>query len=503
MPASREIELKLEIEQEYVLALRQHPLLAGLPCVEKHQRSVYFDSGNGQLRKAGLTLRIREGDGEYIQTVKADEGRLFDRAEWEKPIDGANPDMDMVARTPLGEHLGQKALRSLQPIFETLVDRSAWQIAAGEDEVEIVLDQGKLIGGQASAPIMELELELKRGGPRRLFSIAYELNRSVPLRLGVLAKSERGHQLLDGRKRAIVKAAPIALSSGMSVGNAFRTIAFACVRHFRLNEPLFVHDRESAALHQARVAMRRLRSAMSLFAPIIAGPELEPIGVDLRWISNLLGAARDLDVFVQKRLDPAGTSPDLWTALLDQREAAFDEAIAALNSERFRALMISLVQWIETGQWIDEIGDRAVSREQPIGDFAVDALDRLWRKVRKRGRHLARLEDEERHRLRIAAKKLRYASEFFAALFGGKKRRARCAEFGHAMEDMQEQLGALNDLATALSISARIAGHIRPRSLRQELMEAAVGAEQGEKEPLLTSAEKAYRKLAEAGPFWR
>jgi CHAD domain-containing protein len=242
---------------------------------------------------------------------------------------------------------------------------------------------------------------------------------------------------------------------------------------------------------------------MSLFAPIIAGPELESIRGELRWISSLLGAARDLDVFVQKRLDPARTSPDLWAELLDQREAAFDGAIAALNSERFRALMISLVQWIETGQWIDEIGDRAVSREQPIGDFAVAALDRLWRKVRKRGKHLNRLEDEERHRLRIAAKKLRYASEFFAALFDGKKRRARRAEFGHAMEDMQEQLGALNDLATALSISTRIAGHVRPQSLRQELMEAAVVAAHGEKEPLLAGAEKAYRELALAGAFWR
>ena len=147
--------------------------------------------------------------------------------------------------------------------------------------------------------------------------------------------------------------------------------------------------------------MRRLRSAISLFRPV--GADADAMIVELRWISGLLGAARDLDVFVQKRLKPAENSPALWSQLLDEREAAMDAAIDGLDSERFRTMMISLVQWIAAGKWLDAAGEAGAWCEQPLRDFASTALDRLWRKLRKRGRNLAELDDDDRHRARIAA----------------------------------------------------------------------------------------------------
>ena len=506
MSASREIELKFEVRPDDLAALRGHALLEKVPCDEKRQTSIYFDTADGKFRDVGVTLRVRESEGHYIQTVKATgvtTGGLFDRGEWETQLEANEPDLDIVKTIPLGSKLRKKLSdAAILPVFETVVDRSAWQVSDGTDEIELVLDRGEVVAPIASALIMEIELELKGGSTARLFDLARQLNASVPLRIGVLTKSERGYRLLGGHRRSIVKAEPIALASDQAAGPGFQAIAFACIRHFRLNEPLFVGDRKGEALHQMRVALRRLRSAMSLFAPLISGDETEAIKTELRWISGLLGSARDLDVFVQKRLDPAKTSPELWTQVLGQREAAFDEAIAALETERFRALMISLIQWIATGQWLDADGEAGAWRAQLLGDFAPTRLDRLWHKLKKRGRHLVALEDEERHRVRIAAKKIRYASEFFAALYAEKKSHKQRRAFVAALAEFQEQLGSLNDLVNAGPIAEKIASHINSPEAREELLTGVRADTESEKLYLLAAGEVAYTALVDEGPYW-
>jgi inorganic triphosphatase YgiF len=404
----------------------------------------------------------------------------------------------------VASRLDGKALRAgIKPIFETVVDRSQWHFNDGGDEVEVVLDRGEVVVEAGSAPIHEVELELIQGSPARIFDFARELNGSVPLRIGVLTKSERGYRLLDGDQRASVKAERVAFSTERSAGDGFQTIAMGCIRHFRLNESLFTRDRSGAALHQARVAFRRLRSAMSLFAPAIGDEELAPLREELRWISGPLGSARDLDVFFQKRIAPAAVSPELWSQLLRQREEAFDGAIEALESERFRRLMITLVQWTATGPWLNAGGELAAWREQPLHDFAVSALDRLWRKLKKRGRHLARLDDEERHRARIAGKKLRYGSEFFASLFSDKKSRARHAAFVAALEHLQEELGDLNDIVAARALVDRIGAKLGSEASRDELIRLANRAPDAEKQKHLAAGGAAYQALFKEGPFWR
>jgi CHAD domain-containing protein len=185
---------------------------------------------------------------------------------------------------------------------------------------------------------------------------------------------------------------------------------------FRLNEPQVLAARDPDALHQARVALRRLRSAFSIFRPLVAGEQGDAIRAELGWISRVLGEARDLDVFIQKRLGNA--DPMLADKVHAARGTAYDAALAALDSERFRGAMLNLVAWIATGDWRREHAEAAA---QPVTAFAASALDRFWRKVKKGGRGLGTIGDEARHDVRIAGKKLRYAAEFFAALQKGKK----------------------------------------------------------------------------------
>lgn len=319
-----------------------------------------------------------------------------------------------------------------------------------------------------------------------MLDLARRLAERVPLRLGVLSKVERGFALAEGRLDKVSKAAPVEVDARMDVAEGFRAIVNACLRHFRLNERLVTERREAEALHQARVAMRRLRSAFSLFRPAIRDDRYDALREELRWFTGTLGDARNLDVFLTRKAGE-GVALD-QEALLAAREWAYDQVVGALDSQRFRDLMLELVVWLEAGDWRGRRKARA-----PLGEFAEERLDRLWRKVRDGGRELESLEEEERHRLRIEVKKLRYAVEFLAGLY----RSAAPAQkrYAAALEGMQESLGHLNDIATARELIGRL-------GLAHAEQEPAA-ADPDEERRHLGDAAEYFQRLGQVGPFWR
>ena len=122
--------------------------------------------------------------------------------------------------------------------------------------------------------------------------------------------------------------------------------------------------------------------------------------------------------------------------------------------------MLEVTAWIAASDWSGTAdGEREGNR--PARDFAARALDRYRRKVKRKGRNLASLDDDARHEVRKSAKKLRYAAEFFAGLFERKGEKRRHKRFVKALEALQDQLGALNDLAAAPELLARL-GHTSP-----------------------------------------
>jgi inorganic triphosphatase YgiF len=479
----REIELKLELDADAAERLRAHPLLALAPCRIAEQRSVYFDTKRQVLRKAGFTLRVRTVGGQHVQTAKAaaTSAGLFDRSEWEQAIAGEAPELGALAATPLAPLLAGGGAGKLRPLIVSQVRRSRWDVAHGGGEIEIVLDEGLIEAGGRSEPLCELELELKSGPAEPLFAAAALLAQSMPLRIGVLSKSERGFALSDGTLGKVVKAEPVRLDPAMDVAEAFAAIAAACLRHFRRNEPLVRDAREAAALHQARVAMRRLRAAFSLFAPAMRREGFDALREGLRWFTAKLGDARNLDVF----LALASLGPADRERLAAERERAYDTVAAALASQRFQLLMIDLVAWSAGGPW-----RRRRRAAAPLAAFAATRLDRLWTRVSGPGAMLRALGEEQRHRLRIEIKKLRYAVEFVAGQYDEAPGRR---PFRDALETMQESLGHLNDIATARLLHERYGLVPAP-----EPDDAG-----GDREAHLVEAERAFAALRRAGPFWR
>ena len=515
MVAPREIELKLECEGSDLAELSRHPFLQAEASEEsRFLTSTYFDTEAGDLRAAGLTLRVRRDGEAFVQTVKAAAATagLFDRAEWEAPVAGNAPDLAQVFETPVPDVLAAAEVPELSPAFATLVERRSRMVRYGASRIEVAFDEGRIETPNGDAPLWELELELKEGRPEDLFTLAQALAETVPLRLGALSKSARGFSLRDGTLRRPSKARPVTLAPDGTAGEAFRAIAFACLSHLRRNEDVFLHNRDVEALHQLRVALRRLRSAFTLFKPVLAqDTTAATLRDEIKRITEPFGHARNLDVFLAETLpaelarrpDEAGLD-DLRRRLEAERDRAYDGVLATLESQEWRGLVLDVAAWLETGGW--RSGPAAADRDGPAGAFAAQVLDKALRRIRKRGRHLDRLEPEERHRVRIEAKKLRYGAEFFASLFSEKKRRKRHKAFVSALSDLQDHLGSLNDQATAHTVLASLVAVPDPQELPGETAFAAglaAGDNEADGKTLLKAAAEAHADLVAVKPFWR
>ena len=140
----------------------------------------------------------------------------------------------------------------------------------------------------------------------------------------------------------------------------------------------------------------------------------------------------------------------------------------------------------------------------PVIDYAAEQLTRRWRKVRKKGRAISRLDARSRHKLRIQTKKLRYAVEFFATLFQNKRAAKRRKHFHSALERLQDGLGDLNDIAVHEKTIAALSVH-HPRSDPSRVFAAGLltGREDARVEAAITEANEAYLDLARVKRFWR
>ena len=470
--ASDEIELKLEIDPQDAGKLPIPP-----DARTREQTTIYYDTADQALRRHGYTLRVRGADGSFVQTIKpvtASAG-LVSRPEFEQKVSSIQPDRSRPSGTPLDD----LPLDELEQVMRSLVRRTSWIIEVGGSRIQADLDEGEMTADGRTRRFDELELELLDGEPICLLAAGRSIADRVPVRLGVLTKAERGDRLASGAYKKIFKAAPVKVDRSMTVAEAFEVMVHACLKHYRLNEPLVINKRKLEALHQTRVAMRRLRSAFTLFKSAIADVEYQFLREELRWFTSQLGDARNLDVYLLRELPQA--ERDL---LLERRELAYDHVLAVMNSRRGRSLMLELVGWTAFGPWRHGKQARA-----PVAHYAAGRLDRLWRSIAQAGHHIADLDEEARHELRIQVKKMRYAIEFLRGLYPQSVPEEK--RFAAAVEELQESLGKLNDLATARTL-------IESSTTDDSWL---IGGSEGRVH--LRESERAFQDLKAVGPFWK
>jgi len=474
-----ETELKLLLAPEDLRRLRRDPRIRALQqgrAVTRRVHSVYYDTPELSLLRAGLALRLRQDGRRWLQTLKT-EGQgaagLHLREEWEWPLPGESLDFGLLATTPEAKVFRSPRLRAkLRPIFTTEFTRTSVRLAFADGSLaELCLDSGEIRSGRRASAISEAEVELLAGSTARLFELALELAERVPLRLGQASKAERGYALERGLPARPVKAAPLQLDVQASVAAAFSAIVYSCMLHLQANESGFLAGRNPEYLHQVRVALRRLRACFSLFEAVIPQDAFASVLTRLREQNAVLGKARDWDVFVHEMLRALRRqrADEAAVTAFERRCVRFGRAHlraaqGAVAAPAWQRLWLELGALLAEGAWMQDNPQLAL----PAGVFAASVLQQRAATLKKRGKRLQELDAAGRHRLRIAAKKLRYSAEFFAALF--PKRRVRL--YVQSLAAMQEVLGGLNDAATLLRLlpealagarapDARVAGMIQ------------------------------------------
>ncbi len=470
---STQIALRLSLPETAQALFMRHPLLRR--AVGRHGEAlvgIYYDTRRLALHKRGISLRLRKDGAGWLQTVKCDsesQGGLTARREWETPylnrFDFSAIDDEAVRRFLEKP----KVARGLTALFETSFRRIAWQLQPAHNvSLLVMLDRGWIASNGRRAPISEVEIELLKGSPARLYDIAFDLAARVPLTPELVSKAERGYRLAHDVRAAPTRATPVAIAAADRPLAAFRAIALNCLAQLHCNHGGALLGADAEYVHQMRVATRRLRAAMRMFEPVLPEDFVEALVPPLRELMSVLGRTRDLDVLLTEIIGPVsaalGDDPRISTLagiLTDKRFASHGDTGRFLARPDYGRLIL-LAASLLNGKALAEPAPPVVEQpatEPVAAETLIEFAQRRLRKLQRRTHHLAalaRIDDPTSlHALRIAIKRLRYAIEFFGPLmpkrsFGAAARR---------LAALQDKLGQLNDLANAGTVLMACAGN--------------------------------------------
>lgn len=482
-----EFELKLEIPAERLAAVEA--AVSAEATTRVRLRALYIDTPDRALARHGIALRLRQENGQWVQTAKARGRGPVERLEHNVPLDAVGDDVPTpdAARhddTPLAKPLRQALGAATDPrwaiVFETDVERVLREVRYGESLLELALDQGSIRAADRQATVRELEIELKEGDAADAVSLARGWVARHGLWLSAISKAERGQLLADGQGLGLAVHAeavdyPRKARSGQVVGAALGSCLAQAIGNA---SAIAAGSDDEDHVHQLRVGIRRLRTALrelQPLAPLDAG--CEPALVDA---FRALGEHRDQGHVARgfgPRIEAAGGPPLPVAAQppgLDPgqvvRAPAFQDALLELLGQQVAV----------------DPGDRSPRKH------VRRQLQHLWRQVVREGAEFAALDPVSQHRVRKRLKRLRYLSDFAQPLFGRHATHA----FLEALKPVQDALGDFNDGQMALQAYRGFVEQ-EPRAL------FGVGWLAATREPQALACEKALRRLARRGkPFW-
>jgi CHAD domain-containing protein len=330
------------------------------------------------------------------------------------------------------------------------------------------------------------------------------LNRDAPTALFSperRRKSERGSRVAASKSRTgkPVHAKPLRLCPELSGEAVLQRVGRACLEHLLRNKESALSG-DTEGIHQMRVAVRRLRAILSAFAPALPKKARRWASSELRWFADVLGEARNIDVFSASLLQPAraalprtGGFKRLAMATRSRRKAAHAAVVEAINSTRYKESVLAMLRWFDEREWhargeLDEL-------QRPIGELAPILLDRCRHQAKKHGKHFARQSAKQRHLLRIALKKFRYAAELLGSLYDP----AETQHFVKRLVRLQDDLGDINDVRVGRDIVAMETGRNAGMNHAGHRVLAWHKRRLADVEPQLRDH---LHKLLKAEPFW-
>jgi CHAD domain-containing protein len=428
----------------------------------KELDDTYFDSPAWHMHRAGYTCRVRRKGAEAELTLKSmaePKDGMRSRRELTELL--ATPDAQpSAAPGACGALIRAVAGRNaLQPIFRLQTRREVFNVSNEDGYLaEIALDETSIpVGEDRPVRLSRVEIEVEHDA----------VSRAKPFVEALVAANrltEAGTSKFESALIATGQSVPSTTAEfGSTVVGPEMTageVAYAVLRKqftaLRANEPGTRLGEDIEALHDMRVASRRLRAAMAAFRPYLT-PRMERLRVQLGWVAAALGEVRDLDVQIERmeewrasfEAERAAALEAVEGVLQTRRRAARKRMLAVLDSRRYERLCESFGNSLRIGPPRSFVPGRA-----PILAVAPDMVERRYKRVRKLGDQIKKDSPPDLyHQLRIDAKKLRYSLEFVGNGIYGKP----ALEFSARVTAMQDVLGLHQDAYVAIDMLQEVA----------------------------------------------
>lgn len=467
----------------------------------------YFDTPDWRIHRARYTCRLRRKNGAAELTLKAmaeAEGGIRSRREITAALPGAEAD-PLAAPGRAGEALRAVCGRQpLQPLFRLVTTRTTYHVADDQGRLaEVALDETAIpLEGEEPARLTRVEVEVPPGALDRARPFVDAMVAACSLGPAATAKFEAALVATGLRPPPAPDFGPEGVDPSMTAGHVAYAVLRKQFRVFLANEPGTRLGEDIEALHDMRVATRRLRAAMAAFRPYLS-PRLLAFRDQFGWVAGALGQVRDLDVQLE-RMDEwrAGFPPerahtlDAIEALLRRRrDAARRRMLQVLDSRRYERLCERFAAVLRAGP------PRSIAPGRvPILAVAPDLVERRYRKVRRLGDRIKKSSPPEAyHLLRIEAKKLRYALEFVGNGIYGRP----ALEFSARVTALQDVLGLHQDAYVAIEMLEELAESAGRRLEPAALMAMGILAERYRQSAAELRARFPAVYKGIAGPEWK
>lgn len=462
-----EIELKFQVPAAARTALLAEMARGSAAPQRMSLAAMYLDTGDRRLAKAGIAWRLRREGRRWVQTLKASGANALERFEHEV----ARADASHDAAAHAGSATGDKLITLLRDAqaegtevgvrFQTEVRRISRKLRTRGAVVEVAFDEGRLLSQGASQRIREVEFELVSGSATAMLALAERWRKRFGLILDPRSKAARGDRLAQGSAYPpLRKSSRPDYADEATASEAFGTVLDECLAHITHNAIGLIEGDPALRVehvHQLRVGIRRLRSALRSFAGMAPSPPAHLVD-GLRALFATLGQSRDLDVLdtgVAAMLAELGAPP-----LAVRSGGTSPDPAQAVRADATQGLLLAWIAWRTALAERPERPLEPVSAQpetaaaQPTGD--EDDAHEFHRQAERRLRRWHRrivadwhafdeLDDTALHALRKRIKRQRYAVEFFAPVL----RRRSIERYLKPLATAQDRMGELSDLFAA------------------------------------------------------
>jgi CHAD domain-containing protein len=405
--------------------------------------TVYFDTPDLRLARWGVSLRYRAGEGWTLKLSPSTEEGMLERDEITFQGGPKKPPAAAVALVRAYVRTSE-----LVPVarLSTMRRRVRLLGADGGRVAEVVDDEVSVRDGRrVAARFREIEVEVA-GADGNEAIVAPLVERLRGAGAGAPDPTPKHIRALGPRAMEPPEVAPFPVTPESPARDVIRSVLGDAVAAILRHDPLVRVGSDPEAVHQARVATRKLRSHLRTFGPLLEPEWTEPLRSELGWLAMALGAVRDREVLLERLRERAKSLPSsdsrsaasLLQILEVEIESLRKKLYTELDSDRYVELLERLVAAAHAPMC-------TLDADQPASTTLPALATSPWRRLRSAVRQLPEQPtDPELHRIRILAKRARYAAEAVAPVIG-----ADAAAFARAAAKLQTILGEHQDSVTA------------------------------------------------------